>query len=514
MTSLKVLDASFNALEGSLPAMPSSLEQLYLDHNHLTGQIPYALGMGQLRCWSIDNNPGVCGPVPGDVPCFSPLGTNLGKVKGFSMCQKKSDGTCRPVACFHSGVFAVACCVFREWSLHPQLWSLCAQLLGWHAHPWFVAAPLEALHTTCWVCCFCLAGLDCYTNQTSLPGGSCVPLPGTSPPAGYYSSPYPSSPPPPSTSPPPFNMQPGYYPGPPPQPTCDPGRIPDMTAQGRVLMEWRDSMRGWGSNALLGSWGTGDPCVFGWGGVLCESGTVIGIRLQPANNPPEMVTSTWAQGPINWEVLTNLTSLQILELQGLSDNFGAGSSGGNMSGSAGGNMYAQPQLPPLPDAFKSLLNLTVLNISSSRFGSSLPASWSALTKLQVLDVSNTMSWGSSLRSIPGSWCSMSALQVLRAQQAGLQGTLDTLPITGACMPSLRVLQLGGNRDINGTLPPGVPHSPASTPCAGSCNMHGGARAASASAYFQSWCCVGNFRVPGIGLWCTRVCTHRMQRPAA
>jgi len=94
---------------------------------------------------------------------------------------------------------------------------------------------------------------------------------------------------------------------------CDAGRIPVLSPQGQVLQAWRDSLRSGGGSVIFNSWGMGDPCVMRWGGVECENGTIVGIRLQPPNN--NGIAGTYTQGPIQWEALTNLTSLRVLELQ-------------------------------------------------------------------------------------------------------------------------------------------------------------------------------------------------------
>lgn len=147
------------------------------------------------------------------------------------------------------------------------------------------------------------------------------------PPSGNYSGNYSSppysyspgpSPPPmsPSSSPPPPSPSPSGYVPPyqQPEPMCDAGRLPEPSAQGTALLAWKSSLSG---NPLLSNWGMGDPCVYAWGGVLCENDTVAGLSLQPKAAPGAPVTysSTYAQGPINWDALTNLTSLRILELQ-------------------------------------------------------------------------------------------------------------------------------------------------------------------------------------------------------
>jgi hypothetical protein len=132
-------------------------------------------------------------------------------------------------------------------------------------------------------------------------------------------------------------------------------------------------------------------------------------------------------------------TLYVLDVQGLSVNNGADAS----------------TLSNLTAALLQLPDLQVLNVSYSMLGSSLPAAWSSLQKLRVLDISRTSTWGNPTRSLPSQWCNMTSLQVLRAEETGLGGSLDALPVAGACMPSLRVLLLGGNRYLVGNLPPGA-----------------------------------------------------------
>lgn len=112
-------------------------------------------------------------------------------------------------------------------------------------------------------------------------------------------------------------------------------------------------------------------------------------------------------------------------------------------------------LQNLTAALLQLPGLQVLNISSSMLGNSFPAAWGSLQQLQVLDISRTYMWGSPARALPGEWCNMTALRTLQAEETGLGGSLDALPVSGACMPSLRVLLLGGNRDLSGSLPAGA-----------------------------------------------------------
>lgn len=81
MANLKVLDASFNQIFGAVPDfLTNTLQQLYLDHNNLTGGVPLKYGNApDLRCWSLDYNARLCGLPPGGSRCFDPTNTSIGK---------------------------------------------------------------------------------------------------------------------------------------------------------------------------------------------------------------------------------------------------------------------------------------------------------------------------------------------------------------------------------------------------------------------------------------------------
>lgn len=86
--ALQVLDISYNQFTGTLPVdLPGTVSQLYMDHNKLTGSIPAVFAdsgtvngsFQNLHCWSLDHNPGLCGPVPSNAPCFDRYQTNISK---------------------------------------------------------------------------------------------------------------------------------------------------------------------------------------------------------------------------------------------------------------------------------------------------------------------------------------------------------------------------------------------------------------------------------------------------
>jgi hypothetical protein len=89
MFSLTHLDLSRNQLTGSVPwawadssagPLAASLQTLLLANNRLTGQLPNLLAMQALSCWSVANNPSVCGPVPPTAVCGAAGNTKLGAV--------------------------------------------------------------------------------------------------------------------------------------------------------------------------------------------------------------------------------------------------------------------------------------------------------------------------------------------------------------------------------------------------------------------------------------------------
>lgn len=120
---LRHLDVSYNQIPGGVPTyLPSSIEQLYLDHNVLTGQVSAVFAnsgsssgtFSNLTCWSLDHNPGLCGLAPVNSRCFDKTGTNISKC-----CWRVSHCTGQPVAACHAGLN------FNAWvlvlALHSRL---------------------------------------------------------------------------------------------------------------------------------------------------------------------------------------------------------------------------------------------------------------------------------------------------------------------------------------------------------------------------------------------------------
>jgi len=98
MANLKVLDASFNKISSAVPDfLTDALQQLYLDHNNLTGGVPYKYGnTPDLRCWSLDYNAGLCGLPPGGSRCFDPTNTSIGKCVCDRLNQGRQLVVCSP----------------------------------------------------------------------------------------------------------------------------------------------------------------------------------------------------------------------------------------------------------------------------------------------------------------------------------------------------------------------------------------------------------------------------------
>uniref|UniRef100_A0A383W5T1 Leucine-rich repeat-containing N-terminal plant-type domain-containing protein n=1 Tax=Tetradesmus obliquus TaxID=3088 RepID=A0A383W5T1_TETOB len=105
---LTILQASSSGFTGPLPDFTNSssaaemLQQIRLDGNTLTGEIPASYAdLLQLKCLRLMNNPGLCGAVPQNLPCFDTRNTNLGKLcadtaqPAQTSTNGKVDITCR-----------------------------------------------------------------------------------------------------------------------------------------------------------------------------------------------------------------------------------------------------------------------------------------------------------------------------------------------------------------------------------------------------------------------------------
>jgi hypothetical protein len=87
--ALELLDASFNNFSGAIPDLPNTLQQLYLDHNALSGSVPASYGVKPaMWCWSIDSNPGVCGLLPSGTRCFNRANTSIGAHMLHRLCVR------------------------------------------------------------------------------------------------------------------------------------------------------------------------------------------------------------------------------------------------------------------------------------------------------------------------------------------------------------------------------------------------------------------------------------------
>lgn len=83
---LENFQAGYNGMSGSLPDWANSttanttLQQLHLQGNSLQGPIPASYSqLQQLTCLRLDNNPGLCGVIPENLPCFDIRSTGLGE---------------------------------------------------------------------------------------------------------------------------------------------------------------------------------------------------------------------------------------------------------------------------------------------------------------------------------------------------------------------------------------------------------------------------------------------------
>jgi hypothetical protein len=100
---LRIFEASNSGLLGNPPdwsgfPAATTLQQVWLDGNSLYGSIPESyVNMQQLRCLRLMNNPGLCGAVPQDLPCFDIRNTSLGKLGPERMLCMRS---CYTTLCY------------------------------------------------------------------------------------------------------------------------------------------------------------------------------------------------------------------------------------------------------------------------------------------------------------------------------------------------------------------------------------------------------------------------------
>ena len=101
----------------------------------------------------------------------------------------------------------------------------------------------------------------------------------------------------------------------------------------------------------------------------------------------------------------------------------------------------------LPAEWSAMSNLTQLILSGNSMSGSLPAEWSSMTSLTVLDLSNSSMRG----SLAADWSTMSSLgtHLNRNGNVWLSGSL---PAEWSTITSLRELNLEGNGRLSGSLP--------------------------------------------------------------
>jgi hypothetical protein len=131
--------------------------------------------------------------------------------------------------------------------------------------------------------------------------------------------------------------------------------------------------------------------------------------------------------PAEW---STLASLQVLRIA-----------------SNGGDFRAFSSLPP---TWSQLSQLKQLAISNATFSSSgLPASWSNMTVLQSLTLRN-VSFAAAGQLLPASWGGLSSLQTLEFEQvSGLTGPLPAAWQLG--LPALQQLHLSSVPGLNASL---------------------------------------------------------------
>eukprot|EP00798_Chlamydomonas_sp_ICE-L_P024187 gene24187-9781_t len=162
-----------------------------------------------------------------------------------------------------------------------------------------------------------------------------------------------------------------------------------------------------GNSSALSSWlPNQDPCLNNWYGVTCVGGKVTAISLAGV--------SSGVIGSVP-SALGSLTSLLSIELGGTSTLAGT-----------------------LPPSWSSLTALSSLSLSNSSVAGSLPGSWSALNSLKAIAMdNNTLLTG----MLPSKWSTLTGLTSLSLSGNYLTGTL---PPSWSSMNALTKLDLSHN----------------------------------------------------------------------
>ena len=174
-----------------------------------------------------------------------------------------------------------------------------------------------------------------------------------------------------------------------------------------------------------------------WQGVTVENGRVVGLDLGDQNNSVGLI----GQLPYDLSNLNEIRNLSFWnnKLTGtLSDSWTAFTKLQLLNLS--GNQFSGT----LPGSWSALVSLSELILSNNQFTGNLPESWSALSSLTlVLIFSNQLSG-----SLPDSWSKLSNLTNLQLAYNKLTGPL---PVSWSALKNLTWLVLGGNL-LTGNIP--------------------------------------------------------------
>uniref|UniRef100_A0A0D9XPE7 non-specific serine/threonine protein kinase n=1 Tax=Leersia perrieri TaxID=77586 RepID=A0A0D9XPE7_9ORYZ len=191
---------------------------------------------------------------------------------------------------------------------------------------------------------------------------------------------------------------------------------------------------------FLSSWSGWDCCR--WRGVVCSNRTGHVLKLHLGNPDPDIDFdtgySTSYENALSGEISPSLLSLGYLEYLDLSMNYWGG------------------ETSPMPLFLGSMKNLRYLNLSGIHFSGSVPPQYGNLSKLQYLDLGNTVESAdlTLFRNLP-------MLQYLGMSQIHLSSIADwpqklnMIPSTDQSLPHLNLtklekLDLSGN-DFNHSI---------------------------------------------------------------
>lgn len=96
---LRTFEAAYCNISGQLPellgasAATTTLQMVAVQGNTLSGTIPGSwVSFTNMACLQLTHNPGMCGRIPDNLPCFDTLGTALGEVEVVSIWLPNQNG--------------------------------------------------------------------------------------------------------------------------------------------------------------------------------------------------------------------------------------------------------------------------------------------------------------------------------------------------------------------------------------------------------------------------------------